>query len=284
MPSATIMVEIAATAPLAESRDSGVLRQRILSAVILAPPALAAAWFGSWAFVALAALAAALMGWEWSRMCLGRFGPAGIVLGGMGVVVAVLGKDHSLAAFVVILLGAVIAPLAQRSPGRSPLWMIAGAFYIGLPTLTLVWLRELGWEALLWLILLVWATDIGAYAAGRSIGGPKLLPRVSPKKTWAGLLGGVVSAALVGVAAARVLGDGGVGPVLLGLLSGALAVVAQAGDLAESWVKRHFGIKDSSNIIPGHGGVFDRLDGLLATAPVVALLCLIFGGGLPLWR
>jgi len=150
-----------------------------------------------------------------------------------------------------------------------------------LPVLSLVWIRALGWQTLLWTLGIVWATDIGAYAAGRAIGGPKLLPRVSPKKTWAGLAGGVLSAALVGAYAARWSGMGIAG---LSLLSAGLAVVAQAGDLAESWVKRYFGVKDSSGIIPGHGGVLDRVDGLLAVAPVVAAVCMALEGGLPEWR
>lgn len=257
------------------------LRQRILSALVLAPLALAAVWYGSWAFVLLASLAGGLLAWEWTRLCLGRFGAGGVVLGLMAVTVAVLGLTGPLWGLLVIVTAAVAAPLAQSAAGRSNWWMVSGALYIGLPTLALVWLRSQGRETILWLLFLVWATDIGAYAAGRAFGGPKLLPRVSPKKTWAGLAGGVVSAGLVGAGVALATN---LSPWLLILVSAGLAVVAQAGDLAESSVKRHFGVKDSSSIIPGHGGVFDRLDGLLAAAPVVATLCLAFGGGLPQWR
>ncbi len=257
------------------------LRQRIVSALILAPIAIIAVWVGSWAFAALAALAGALLSWEWTHLCSGRFGLSGALLAAMAVLVALLGSTIPLGSLAVIALASVAVPLVERTRGRTMVWMIAGVVYIGLPSLALVWLRGQGRETLLWLLFVVWATDVGAYAAGRAIGGPKLLPRVSPKKTWAGLAGGILSAALVGAVTGCEID---VSPWGLAGASGGLAIVAQAGDLAESWVKRHFGVKDSSAMIPGHGGVLDRLDGLLATAPVVALICLTFGGGLPLWR
>lgn len=257
------------------------LRQRILSALVMAPVAIAAVWFGSWAFGALAALAGALLSWEWARLCRGRLGTSGWLLAAMAVIVAVAGGRHPAMGLGVIVAALCAVFLTDRADLRKRAWMIAGVLYIGLPCLALVWLREQGRETLFWLLFLVWATDIGAYAAGRLIGGPKLAPKVSPKKTWAGLFGGMCSAALVGAATGLGTGDS---PAVLATLSGGLAVVAQAGDLAESWVKRHFGVKDSSAIIPGHGGVLDRLDGLLSTAPVVAVICMTFGGGLPLWR
>lgn len=132
------------------------------------------------------------------------------------------------------------------------------------------------------MLLLVWATDIGAYASGRLIGGPLLMPVVSPKKTWAGLIGGVVSAGLVGLAVGLILSLPH--PMVIMFISGALAVIAQAGDLLESWVKRRWGVKDSSNIIPGHGGVLDRVDGLLAAAAAVALASLVTGSAVLYWQ
>jgi phosphatidate cytidylyltransferase len=257
------------------------LRQRILSALILAPLALAMVWFSAWTFAALVAVAGGLMGWEWSRLCLGGFGRSGIVMACMAVAIAVLGTLAPVAGLAVIAVAAVLAPTVDRVAGRSPLWLVAGAIYIGLPSLALVWLRAQGRETLIWLLLVVWATDVGAYAAGCSIGGPKLWPKISPKKTWAGLAGGIALATLIGAVAARFAG---IDPFVLAGVSGGLAVVAQAGDLAESCVKRHFGVKDSSGIIPGHGGVLDRLDGLLAASPVAAALCLAVGGGLLEWR
>ncbi len=131
-------------------------------------------------------------------------------------------------------------------------------------------------EVILWILFAVWATDIGAYAAGRAIGGPKLAPRISPNKTWAGLGGGVLAAILIGVAAGAVVSWA---PSLeLAILSGVLAVVAQGGDLFESGVKRHFGVKDSSNLIAGHGGFLDRLDGVLAAGVAMVVLLWARGG------
>ncbi len=124
-----------------------------------------------------------------------------------------------------------------------------------------------------WLLAVIWATDIGAYAFGRAIGGPKLAPRFSPAKTWAGLFGGMASAALAGALVASTLAIPNV--VLLVLLAIVLAGWAQVGDISESALKRHFGVKDSSAMIPGHGGFLDRLDGLLFAAPATALIVLM---------
>jgi phosphatidate cytidylyltransferase len=140
---------------------------------------------------------------------------------------------------------------------------------------------EGGRETVFWIFLLVWATDIGAYFAGRGIGGPRMAPRISPGKTWAGLAGGMVCAALAGAGFGLLSGASRLGA--LAAMSAVLAGVSQAGDLAESAVKRRFGVKDSGKIIPGHGGVLDRLDGLLFATTGVGALAL-FGGGELAWR
>ncbi len=167
-------------------------------------------------------------------------------------------------------------------PGTGGRWSAIGILYISLPCAALVWLRATdGPETLLWLFLVVWVTDIAAYGIGRWIGGPRLAPSVSPGKTWAGAIGGLVAA----------MGAGGVIAVLLDLAtpwvlvaaSAGTSVVAQLGDLAESKLKRHFGVKDSGQLIPGHGGVLDRVDGLLAATPVVALAVFLSGGGVQFW-
>ncbi|MEW5728019.1 MAG: phosphatidate cytidylyltransferase, partial [Pseudomonadota bacterium] len=167
---------------------------------------------------------------------------------------------------------------------RAHLWAGLGALYVGLPSVALVWLRgdpEVGRETVFWLLLLVWATDTGAYAFGRLIGGPKLMPAVSPKKTWAGLVGGMICAGAVGLAVAAAVPLPNAAGLAVG--SAMLAVVAQAGDLLESWVKRRFGVKDSSSIIPGHGGVLDRVDGLLAAGAAVALGSWSSGAAMLTW-
>ena len=166
------------------------------------------------------------------------------------------------------------------SAQRRPLWLAAGVVYIAAPCIAVVWLRaepETGLVTILWLLAVIWATDTGAYFAGRGIGGPKLAPRISPKKTWAGLAGGIVAAGGVGAATAVILALPNA-PALI-VFSMVLAVVAQAGDLLESAIKRVFKVKDSGNLIPGHGGLLDRLDGLMTAAPTVAAVALMGGEG-----
>lgn len=152
-------------------------------------------------------------------------------------------------------------------------WLLAGLVYIVLPCLAFLYLRalpETGMMTVFWLLAVVWSSDIGGYAFGRVFGGPKMAPSISPNKTWAGLIGAVLMAGVAGLLTALALGKDTV--ILLSALSAAVGAIAQAGDLLESWVKRHFGVKDTGAIIPGHGGLLDRIDGLLAAAVSVALL------------
>ena len=246
-------------------------------------------WWGGYAFAALAALAAAIMCWEWHKMALGGFGWSGRAAALLCAGACLLAVSTPLAALVLVLaaafVGAGLATDLGRGNVRARAWVWFGALYVGVPAVALVWLRgqgAFGRTTLLWLLLVVWATDIGAYACGRLIGGPLLAPKVSPKKTWAGLLGGMASAALVGLAA------GWEGATTAGFSlavgSAVLAMVAQGGDLLESWVKRRWGVKDASNIIPGHGGVLDRVDGLLTAAGAVALGVLATGTEVLKWQ
>jgi phosphatidate cytidylyltransferase len=157
--------------------------------------------------------------------------------------------------------------------GPKPAWLLAGLVYIGAPSYALIYIRsdiELGYETVLWVFVLVWATDILAYAAGRTFGGPKLAPAISPNKTWSGLLGGMSGAAVAGIITALAFDHSSVIP--LALISAGLGAFSQGGDLLESWVKRKFGKKDSGSLIPGHGGLFDRVDGLLAASLAVAAI------------
>lgn len=177
-----------------------------------------------------------------------------------------------LAFSVLILLAALIMATewVRLTKGFRAAWRFAGLPYIALPILGLLLLRSSpnGFALTLWTLAIVWATDIGAYFAGRAIGGPKLAPAISPAKTWAGLLGGVLLALVVGAALTSRFGL----PSACLWLGAPLAILSQIGDLFESWLKRRAGVKDSGNILPGHGGVLDRLDGVVPVASVMGLL------------
>ena len=268
--------------------EFGSLRPRILSAAALAPFPIAAIWFGSPWLPLLTALAGALMAWEWGRLCRrGRFGTTGILLVGV-VLAAIATATLATAEFALgfTLLGAgVVFWSARQRPDLDPEWIAFGALWVALPCICLLWLARggpNGRATLLWVFAVVWVTDIGAYVIGRTLGGPRLAPRLSPQKTWSGSVGGAACAALTGWATAAWLGISPALPVVL--VSAGLAIVEQFGDLAESVAKRRFGVKDSSGLIPGHGGLLDRLDGLLAVIPVVALLTLIDGRSVLTWQ
>jgi phosphatidate cytidylyltransferase len=247
---------------------------RILSALVLAPPALLAIYLGGLWTAALVVAAGGLMGWEWARLCNGgRLGLSGMVAVATLAVLApaFLFAPPATAPAVLGVGAAAGAALAAAGGSRGDAWLPLGIVYIGFACLALLWLRSVpagGRDLVFWLFAVVWATDTGAYFAGRAIGGPRLAPRISPNKTWAGLIGGALAAALVGVLAAGLLARDAMLLVVGGML---LAVVSQGGDLLESWCKRRFGAKDSSHIIPGHGGILDRADGLLAVLPVAFL-------------
>jgi len=166
-----------------------------------------------------------------------------------------------------IVLASELNRMSAGAPGKWA-WRIGGLAYIALACGALIWTRQsfLGREIVLWLFIVVWAADTGAYAFGRLIGGPKLAPALSPKKTWAGLIGGIACAALAG---AWWYSSKGLDAVVYSALLGA---VAEGGDLLESWAKRRFNVKDSGNIIPGHGGLFDRVDGLMTAAIFMVFL------------
>ncbi|MGQ0664340.1 MAG: phosphatidate cytidylyltransferase [Pseudomonadota bacterium] len=265
------------------------LAWRVASALILAAVAVAALSAGVMAFAALVAAGAAVLAWEWTRLCgVGRFGVAGAAQAATVVAVAgsaMIGRPD-VAAGLIGLGTAVVYAAARRGGFLRPAWVAAGTIYIGLPTVALLWLRgdaEAGRAMVLWLLVTVWATDIGAYFAGRMVGGRRLAPRLSPNKTWAGLMGAVAAASLVGVAVAR-LDPASPGAALLAAAGATMALVAQAGDLGESWIKRRFGVKDASHLIPGHGGLFDRVDGLVAAASMLAVWQWTSGGLGLSWR
>lgn len=259
------------------------LRLRVLSAAVLAPLALAALWFGGWAWLSLAVLAGVGLAVEWAQLCgqSPRGGP------GLAIPVAVF-----LAAAATTVQGAA-GPLLLAA-GSVAVWLLArralpafGVWYVGLGTVALIWLRAdlaAGRANVLFVVLVVWASDIGAYLVGRLVGGPKLAPAISPGKTRSGAVGGLLAAMAVGWLAADLLDPSGPAAWPALAVAAVLGVVSQAGDLLESGIKRHFGVKDSGRLIPGHGGLLDRLDGILTAAPAAALLALWIGRGVVLWR
>jgi phosphatidate cytidylyltransferase len=217
---------------------------RVLSALVLAPIAIAAAYFDGWLFRAFWAIAAAAVLWEWVGLVgLRNYGWA------------VAGVFYSLAMFV--------APVLLRAD------------------------TQFGMAAIFLLFAIVWTTDIVGYFAGRAIGGPKLAPSISPKKTWSGAIAGLAVAVVIVVLATRFIPQAKIGA--LGFLTVLLSIVSQVGDLFESALKRRFGAKDASQIIPGHGGVMDRLDGFWAAAVCAAIIGVARGGlegagkGLLIW-
>ncbi|WP_375412773.1 phosphatidate cytidylyltransferase [uncultured Bradyrhizobium sp.] len=261
---------------------------RVAAALVLAPTAIAIAWAGGWFWSGLATLGAIGLYVEW-LMVVGavqtrRAVAAGIValmVGGLGLALQRL--DVCLAALALGLAGVLLLSAERRG------WAAAGFCYAAAAEIASVLVRldaVAGFVALIMVLLIVWVTDIGGYFAGRGLGGPKLWPRVSPKKTWAGAIGGFI-ASLVIAAAFAAFGFGKMGPLLL--LGAALSIASQLGDLFESAVKRRFGVKDSSQIIPGHGGLLDRLDGFVAAIALAALLGILRGGvdgvgrGLMVW-
>ncbi len=251
------------------------LQLRVASAVVLAAVVLALTFLGGLAFRVLAALIAVAMLYEWTRMVRPRAGaplsylPEGLI--GLFAVALVAGLPAPVLWLSVATL-LVVAAAAAMLRGGAP-WEPAGLAYAMLPAAALALLRgddRAGLVAILFLFAVVWATDILAYFVGRAVGGPKLAPSISPGKTWSGAFGG----ALGGVAGGLVLLWAVGAPLApgLALVALALSVVSQLGDLFESWVKRRFGAKDSSRLIPGHGGVLDRVDGLVAAAVALCLM------------
>ena len=256
--------------PDAKFRTPSNLRLRMIASVAMIAVASAALYLGGLFFWLLAAVGAMLMLAEWADLL--KASP----------------REKQLSLFSLFVAISAMAPLAW-GPGFFTLGLVAaafffivittrkpqlaaGAFYVGLPVFSLLLIREQGWvDGLLcafWALAIVWATDIGAFFAGRSIGGPKLAPAISPAKTWSGLIGGMLAASALAVVLHLLAGL----PLRLTLATPVLAIVAQLGDLFESALKRRAGVKDSGNLLPGHGGVLDRLDGVVPVAPLAAAL------------
>jgi phosphatidate cytidylyltransferase len=277
----------AAPAAAAEQGSRNLL-MRVAAAMVLAPTAIAIAYAGGWLWTALVTVTAIGLYVEWLAIVgTAREMPA-IASGVAALAIAglCLALSRIDAALVVLVLG--LAAVALLSAERR-IWTATGFAYAAAAEIASVVVRfdqTSGFAALILILLVVWVTDIGGYFAGRGIGGPKLWPRVSPKKTWAGAIGGfALSLVVAGGFAASGLGKAG--PLLL--LAAVLSIASQLGDLFESAVKRRFGVKDSSQIIPGHGGLLDRLDGFVAAVVLAAIFGFLRAGadgvgrGLMVW-
>jgi phosphatidate cytidylyltransferase len=268
----------AGTVPLISSN----LKLRLVSGIAFAALAFALTYAGPIPFAVLVLVCAMVISWEWGRLVrgvafdLGFFVHAGAVAA--GIVLAAAGYAAlGLAALVIAAI--ILVPLYM---GRGARLSALGVFYVGLPAIALLWMRgdePYGFTAVLFIFAVVWGSDTAAYAAGRTIGGPKLWPRVSPNKTWAGFIGALAAGAASGAIFAALVTDADA--VRLILLGTGLAAVAQAGDLAESALKRLFHLKDASDLIPGHGGFMDRMDSLVAAATAAALLALLIDAHAP---
>jgi phosphatidate cytidylyltransferase len=262
---------------------------RAVSGAVLAAYGVASV-LGGWPWYAIMVFAGgAMMGWEWGRLCGGgRHGAGGTAV---TLLVAAIGFIGIFGYFdLALAIGALGLPLvwllARSMAEPSPVWQASGMVWIAGPVLSMHYVFQgdpvHGQFAGGWVMLIAFASDIGAYFGGRWIGGPKLAPRISPAKTWAGLAGGIVTAVAVAVAAAWIYDPALLGPAFAGAVI--LGSVAPLGDLFESHVKRRFRVKDSSGVIPGHGGALDRFDGLGAAMLVAALFAAFNEGSIWLWQ
>jgi phosphatidate cytidylyltransferase len=272
------------------------LLMRIAAAMVLAPLAIAAVYAGGWFWIVPVTAVAIGLCLEWLTVIHAEHERPAMVCG--PVALATAGVSFGLGwievSWLAVAAGLVAVVLLSRQARR---WTAAGFLYAAAALMASLLVRrdvEMGFVALLFVLAVVWATDIGGYFAGRGIGGPKLWPTVSPKKTWAGAIGGFTASLAVALLVAIFDPHRGdpvlalrTGPLLA--LAAVLSIAAQFGDLFESAVKRRFGVKDSSHLIPGHGGLMDRLDGFIAAIVLAAILGVLRGGadgiarGLMIW-
>ncbi|MEO1190156.1 MAG: phosphatidate cytidylyltransferase [Pseudomonadota bacterium] len=251
------------------------LRQRLASAIVLGPLVVAAIVLGEpWSLLLLIFVVVALA-WEWTRLTLPQFvllAFLSLVAGPMAAVILASRDQWALGLLALLVSGLLAMLISRQQQDGQGLWLLLGAFYIGLPALALYWLRDihpegLGWT--LWLVAIVWAVDVFAYLVGSQVGGPKLWPRLSPRKTWSGFAGGTAAGLGMGLLGGLWLETTALW--VLAALAFLLVLVTQAGDLFESAIKRRFGVKDAGSLIPGHGGLLDRVDGLLPASIALAV-------------
>ncbi|MEM6650057.1 MAG: phosphatidate cytidylyltransferase [Pseudomonadota bacterium] len=263
------------TFPKAQTR----LAVRLWTAALLIPLVVGTVIIGGRLYSAVIAFMAVLLIFEWTRMVEGAEFSRGFYALSVTTIITIFlaASGQFPPALIVICVGGVAATLIERSVKRKVPWPLAGALYLLVPAVSALYIRHGAGDGRALTLLLfgvVWATDSGAYLAGKVIGGPKLWPALSPKKTWAGAAGGFMAGILVAVVIGPLLGAVFL-PLQLAILGGLLSFAAIAGDLTESAVKRFYGVKDSGGVFPGHGGVLDRLDGFLMAVCVLALFTLL---------
>ena len=255
------------------------LRTRILSAAVLTAVGALAIWAGGVWFALLVAVLAGAVGWEWRSVTHHGGGACGVDAAPLivamvgGILIAHLAGAGAGFVWLGVVLAIGLAWDVVTGRKTAAFWSLIGGTWCGSAAIALVWLRDMpswGLNSVVWIILVVAAADIGGYFAGKTLRGPKLWPRVSPKKTWSGSIGGIVLAVLLGILFSW--WTSGTHVLEVAVVSAVAAVISQGGDLAESALKRRFAVKDASNLIPGHGGVLDRFDGLMAAAIVVTLV------------
>ncbi|RBP09714.1 phosphatidate cytidylyltransferase [Roseiarcus fermentans] len=248
---------------------------RVAAAIVLGLAALAATWFGGIVFVAFWWVASAIVLWEWQRLVGGERLAARVAAGALLLALAALETLHNHALLSLAALAAAALAVGAVAAPRDRIWAAAGALYAGALVVSLGLLQtspSYGLPAILWLFAIVWGADVAAYFAGRAIGGPRLWASVSPGKTWSGAIAGALAGAALGLALALVLVPGSILMDEVFTLGLAAAIVSELGDLFESAVKRRFGVKDSSGLIPGHGGLMDRLDSFIAASAFAAVV------------
>ena len=251
-------------------------RVRLASGIAMAIAAAVLTIAGAIPFAVLVAAAALLVSWEWSRLVHGTEQGAllSVLLGTTALAAFLAAMGYVALGLLALPIGAILATVL--SLGRNSLFSALGVFYAGFPAVALIWLRSDPWHGLLatvFVIAIVAVSDTAAFFSGRLLGGPLLWARVSPKKTWAGLIGALAACAVAGALFWFAIPEASA--LRLGITGAVLSLVAQAGDLAESAFKRRFGAKDAGHIIPGHGGVMDRVDGVVAAASAVGLVAVV---------
>ena len=259
------------------------LKLRIISAIILGAITLVVTWWGGVFFAGLVVIVGFLLFYEWSKITrTAKRQPLVNFIGWLTLTVVSVNILFSMLELALLSLGigALLAAAMGWAKAKN-LWVFGGTIYSGLPILAFTELRgdetagfydQMGLFAIIFVFVVVWATDIFAYFCGKSLGGPKLAPSISPGKTWSGAIFGLIAGVGAGICVVLLISSGG--DYYVPIIAVVLSISSQIGDLFESWIKRRFGVKDSSNLIPGHGGFMDRLDGMIFASVAAFLIAL----------